>query len=156
MTEPEPIPIPTKLSEAMFLAIRDANALDRSIYFPNSGQWHHQQGQQGLCHVCIAGTIIARRFCERYEHIGIGGLEKTDFPEQWRLVFEALDDARQGRYTEAIETIMGNNNGEGINIPNQIYFAPPPAFSGFRGWNDFDIFLSDFKAMANYLQERGF
>ena len=105
------IPPPAKLSDLILLAIKDARALDRSIYWPDYGVWHEIEVVANPvepyveCHVCLAGAVIAETLGERPETT-ITGLSQVR--SDWEFALDALDCVRRGRYESAFMYLHPN------------------------------------------------
>lgn len=96
---------PKKLSTAMRLALHDLALVERSKkYKVNMGVWHTSSPLPGFnsdrkyCHVCFAGSIMAKTLKANPED----ELQGVEFGQEWSDVFDALNSARKGFVSDAL------------------------------------------------------
>ena len=149
----EPIAVPEKLSDLIRLAIADGRKLyqERSgEYCPDAYLFHEvgydfQQNKQ-VCHVCLAGTVMAGTLHtdNRYSLI------PSDFDTSWTKALRALDYVRQGMYVNALTILYG---------PGEYQFALTqslPAQYLFLGWDAFLDHLDNLGFAVGFLQDHGY
>lgn len=97
---------PEKLSEAIYMAIRDLHLVEQDIsnYRVSMSDWHSYWGAENnmteKCNVCFAGSVMAKT-CETDRTTWTS---PDDFPYRWRITFEALNQVRTGNIAEALVT----------------------------------------------------
>lgn len=148
---------PEKLSDLIALAIADARRLDRTLYRPFSEVWH--ESQDSICHICLAGCVIAATLEAPQIEVAIRDLSETDedrpaqiASEEWRQALEALDHARRGEWTLAITTRgvrLEDDTADGLRR------ISPPRQRGFDGWEKFDKHLRSLEERVGELRELG-
>lgn len=96
MKHPDP---PSKPSELIRLALRDLKAVERSKnYVINMHSWHEPDETAGVCHVCLAGAVMARSLkAERGSDLTPSEMMHAGVSPAWHARLVALDDLRNGQ-----------------------------------------------------------
>ena len=144
-------PLPNKLSELIMVAVEDARKLDRKTYWPHFASYHVAHPKHGGCAVCDAGAVMA----------GTLGLDPTttampvDFHDSVERKLLALDLARQGGYSAAIELIMDRDCEKGHEDLNEEDFEDSP-YQDYEDWDEFECHLQHMEDIARQLNELGY
>ena len=144
------IPAPTKLSDAIRMAIEDGRSIDRYLYEPDYRDWVIT-GSDGTCSVCLAGVVMIRTLRGGAEGEDV---RPEDFSAEWHNVLVALDYARAGNYDEALKVMDIRPYGPSNRSFNTRYHTP--ASTTFTTWVEFDHHLDSLEVIANDLAEDGY
>lgn len=103
MKHPDP---PSKPSELIRLALRDLRAVERSKkYTVDMGSWHEPNEDTGVCHVCLAGAVMARSLkAGRDYDLTPSEMWTHGVSPVWHDRLVALDDLRSGDLAGAAYT----------------------------------------------------
>ena len=139
--------LPDKLSDLIELAIRDARKLDRRVYYPNAGHWHHPSYSEDdslSCKICFAGAVIAGTLGAPVM-VNVAPSVPWWFPgwsptqDNWRKL-KALELVRAGALVKALRSLDLPFEEFQSRFPN---FSRMAQFPGFIGWEEFDKFCTD-------------
>lgn len=102
MTAPT-VKLPSKLSELILLAVKDAKACEADPrYRVTIDYWHKPFGE--TCYVCMAGAVMAKSLGIAHSAF----IRKLDFEtEPWGPSMLAIDDARTGAFGCALAALDG-------------------------------------------------
>ena len=157
---PEPVAVPEKLSDLIRMAIADGWKLHQersNDYYPNYGIFHsyvaydrYESGQEGpfdICHICLAGAVMAGTLQVPLESVSIRHMSPP-----WHRALLVLDYVREGRYREAINTFY--------NVDRQYELTPwtkaMPVNPTFQGWYEFLEHLNSLETVAGFFEFNGF
>ena len=144
-------PLPNTLSALILVAVQDARALDRNTYWPDYSYYHEAHPKAGGCTVCDAGAVMA----------GTLGLDlatsaiPADFPDSVKRKLLALDLARQGGYSEAIDLIMDLDGENGHEDLRDEGFEESP-YHEYEDWDEFECHLQHMEDIARRLEALGY
>ena len=144
-------PLPNKLSELIMVAVEDARKLDRKTYWPHYTEYHHAYPKSGGCVICDAGAVMAGTL-----GVGVDTIANpVDFPDSVERKLLALDLARQGGYSAAIELIMDRDFENGHEALNEEDFEDSP-YHDYEDWDEFECHLQHMEGIARRLNELGY
>ena len=144
-------PLPNTLSELIMVAVNDARKLDRKKYWPYYASYHYAHPKHGGCSVCDAGAVMAGTL--RLDHATTA--EPTDFPDSVQRKLLALDLARQGDYSSAIELIMDRDCENSHEALNEEDFEDSP-YKDYEDWDEFECHLQHMEDIARQLKDLGY
>jgi len=119
---------PKLLSEAIELALEDLRIVEKhKDYTVDMSKYHRTLPWSTKCHVCFAGVVMT----VTHETPWRSDKVPHDFSREWRNVFTALDNARQGFVLYALEhmSLPTDNIRKELRWSKQpIYAYEPVAF----------------------------
>ena len=156
---PEPVAVPEKLSDLIRMAIAGGRKLHQerpNDYYPNYGIFHsyiaynrYESDQEvpfDICHICLAGAVMAGTL-----QVPVSVSIRRMRPPWYRALL-VLDNVREGRYREAINTFY--------NVDRHYELTPwtkaMPVNPMFQGWDEFLEHLDSLEAVAGFLEFNGF
>ena len=156
----EPIAVPEKLSDLIRMAIADGRKLHQersNDYYPNYGIYHSyiaydryesdKEGPFDICHICLAGAVMAGTLQVPWESVSIRRMSPP-----WHSALLALDNVREGRYRQAINTFY--------NVDRHYELTPwtkaKPVNPMFQGWDEFREHLDSLESVAEFFEFNGF
>ena len=155
-----PIAVPEKLSDLIRLAIADGRKLHQersNDYYPNYGIYHsyiayndyesNQEGPFDICHICLAGAVMAGTLQVPWESVSIRHMSPP-----WYRALKVLDNVREGEYRRAINIFY--------NVDRQYELSPwtkaMPVNPMFQGWDEFLEHIDSLEAVAGFFEFNGF
>lgn len=135
----QPDTLPDKPSDLIELALRDLNAVAANPeYAVDMKEWHKLSPRDNICHVCLAGAVMARTLGFQRERIASwDGLNSTTGKK-----LRALDFFRSGMIRSGLKRMGITADIPSVDIPE--YELDP---EGFR---------NDLQEMANELRGKGY
>lgn len=128
--------LPSKLSELLELAVRDALTCEAepARYRLDMGSWH-SPGRDGVCHVCLAGAVLAQTLGvpagkwvtwdsveDQAELVAINEMRIGSFSDAAICLGLAHDDLALEEASELVRENLPNLGDEGDEAPD--YRAP--------------------------------
>ena len=138
--------LPNTLADLLATAIDDARQLDLNIYHPSSVNWHWPS-EQGMCHVCLAGSVLARAFHSSPHRFLMPWMFSLDTDRK----LYALNHVRYGRWMDAY--VMLHEAPTPHVISKQLRSLPNPSSPDFEGWQHFRNHLTSLEAIIPMLRE---
>ena len=137
--------IPT-MADLLEAAVHDARGLDRTLYRPQSEEWH-SPWPGSYCQVCLAGSFIA------------GTLR---FPQDANITpemifgtlcdkLQSLDCMRNGEWSYAYYKFYSYYPSG--SILRRLNRLPRPDQDEFSSWDEFDLHLASLEAIIPELRE---
>ena len=156
-------PPPELLSELIRLAVKDARQLNRSMYRPNAHAWLRPEvndEDEGVMCFCDAGAVLIGTL--KGDQVGRGlfyapnwekrGLNtKVDNGFRWVDALLALDFARQGEYSWAVEHLTWV-----VVDARKFGHVPVSPYGDYTTWDEFDSHLEIMEQAAGALHKMGF
>ena len=141
-------PAPTKLSEAIRMALKDQLAVEKNPKIEiDMNTWHTALEGKPKCAVCFAGAVMHQQF---YLTLGSTAYPNS-FPLEWRMVFMALNAVRSGRVKEALLYMGGTLQRKAAKIAATIKVSSPmPDYHISR-----TKFRKEMRSIAKQLEEKG-
>ena len=138
--------LPNTLAGLLATAIGDARQLDRNTYHPTSVRWHWPS-EQGQCHVCLAGSILARAFPSSPHRFLMPWMFSLDTDRK----LYAINHVRCGRWLDAYEMLHALPTPR--KIGRQLRSLPNPSSPDYEGWNQFHAHLDSLESIIPRLRE---
>ena len=160
------IPLPSKLSELLTVAIADATAVAANpFYYPVSALWHRPGYRSGegpalaydgqpagsmgavQCAACLAGSVIAQR----------AGVEPnqdrlpTQFDDQTHRRLGAIDAMRRGSWSDA----TGMTGAPELDPETLLLLENRPVHPSYLGHQELKRTLEELRYCATVLQDHG-
>ena len=160
MTAPPADRLPPRPSDLIDLAVSDFRSLDRDRYIPNSSIYHTRDRTTSLCHVCLAGAVIAGT-------LGIPQEKRatpSDLTTEGRISFNdfkrlmALDAARAARWRTMFNTLgmdpdrLPERDQVIIQLQDQ---TERNAAHTFLGWPELHTHLEHMQNCSRILRKAG-
>ena len=141
-------PAPTKLSEAIRLALKDQLAVEKNPKIEiDMNTWHTALKGKPKCAVCFAGAVMHQQF-----NLTLGStMYPISFPLEWYNVFKALNAVREGYVDEALMCMGVHSQRKAAEIAATIKVSSPMP--------DYHIsktkFRKEMRSIAKQLEEKG-
>ena len=157
---------PTKLSDLLEVAIRDARELSEEVYTPRFWTWHkplqaEDDSETDKCMICLAGAVIARTLkCSPNANVEatLAGNEQAGAipinDRRWLKAIYALDAAREGDWLEAVLQMHGDYP-EDAGVFDALGALHEPARPDFTNWKELNEHLDSLKERARQLRQVG-
>ena len=148
--------LPSTMSGLLEAAIKDARAIDRSRYMPFSEEWHNalnssvcevSPADDGNCHVCLAGSLIAETFLIPFDL----DFAPFMFSDVTMRKLEAVDSMRCGFWRRVFDLIYAEVPSKSISDKLEALGMPDNA--DFYGWGEFDRLLNSLESLVPRLRE---
>lgn len=143
------------LSDILSIALTDMESLDIGQWEFDAHDWHFPDEEDGKCHVCLAGAVIAGT-------IGIGPSEFAcpRLLGPWDVTLEVIDDARCGRYVDAYRSLGHYNSilrelgpDRTFDFFQDLSGIRKPDFREFEGIEEAERFIDSMWEIQEELQE---
>ena len=145
-----PNALPDKLSELIDVAIQDAKKLDRDKYTPSYIYYYMPDNRDDKrCYVCDAGSVMVGTLLVNTDM----QVDPSEFDVSTERKLEALDHARRGAYSMAVEQLGFCLTIRQAQALDKIQRSP---WMEYRTWEDFDKHLSHMKRVAGQLRAMGY
>ena len=142
------VPAPTKLSEAIHMALKDQLAVEKNHRIEIAmTAWHRGQLGRAKCAVCFAGAVMHQKF-----KLLLSSTMKPDlFPADWCEVFMALESVRNGRIKDALLYMWPTAKSRAEWVAKTIKVASPmPQYDNARY-----AFRKEMRSIAKQLERKG-
>ena len=137
------------LPDLIELAIRDAEGLDRDMYYPFSSVFHSSNyPEHGFCNFCLSGAVMAgtlnRPYNEDHYPSRVYNGRKHNAAQ-----LNALDAVRTGNYISAAEWLGYELTNDEIS---ELKLLPAPKEPFFDGWKEFDEHIESLKEISKQIR----
>ena len=142
------VPAPTKLSEAIRMALKDQLAVEKNPKIEiDMNTWHTALKGKPKCAVCFAGAVMHQQF-----NLTLGSTAyPNSFPLGWRMVFMALNAVRSGLVKGALMCMRVHSQRKAAKIAATIKVSSPmPDYHISR-----TKFRKEMRSIAKQLEEKG-
>ena len=142
------------LSHAARVVVDAAAWLDRTVYTPESGSWHHPVLENddipGLCIVCDGGAVLAHlgaTVSENCSPMDVSSAIEDRLNYRIVGVLHAIDHMRSGLYVSAIRQMSISLTSE---QEVELFALRRPVYSAYTceaedPWGDFDDHIADLR-----------
>ena len=138
--------LPGTLHQMLALAVADARRIDRNDYLPSFGDWHTPK-DNGLCAICLAGSVLAGTLEVSPHCQAIPFLRNNAYFRK----LQALDSSRCGEWLDAFH-FMHRKWPSGITR-SRLQSLAAPSHPLFQGWKQFDAHLDSIETFVPLIRE---